>query len=63
MDATDKRWMLRSAQCDMVEIRKMLNADPMLAEKRDFFLGVSCLFIVVGVLEDINITQPSNWYV
>ncbi|XP_039261217.2 ankyrin repeat domain-containing protein SOWAHC-like [Styela clava] len=43
MDPLEKQWMLMAAKGDMVELRKLLNKDPNLAEKKDFVFGYTAL--------------------
>nr|CAB3266486.1 ankyrin repeat domain-containing protein SOWAHB-like [Phallusia mammillata] len=43
LDPNDKLWIIKSAQANMVEMRKLLDLDPTLAEKRDFVMGYTAL--------------------
>lgn len=43
MDPLEKQWMIMCARGSMLELRKLLNTDPNLVEKRDFVFGYTGL--------------------
>lgn len=43
MDPMEKQWMLMCARGSMLELRKLLNSDPNLVEKKDFVFGYTGL--------------------